>query len=161
MVATIPVTLERSVDIAAPPEAVWAIVSDLRRTPEWSPECRKLLVLGRGGRIETGATLIGINRLRLAVWPTRSVVTDVSPGRRIAWNVRTSGASWSYELEPTPTGTRLVERRDGGSGMPLVAATFTRFFLGGVSGHSDELDDHIGESLQRIKSLAEGASPRL
>lgn len=34
MAAPIPVTLERSVDIAAPPEAVWAIVSDLRRTPE-------------------------------------------------------------------------------------------------------------------------------
>lgn len=160
MAAPIPATLERSVDIAAPPETVWAIVSDLRRTPEWSPECRKLVVLGHGGRIEPGATLLALNRLRLAIWPTRSVVTDVRPERHVAWSVRSSGATWSYALEPTPTGTRLLERRDGGTGMPLVAAIFTKVFLGGVSGHSDELDDHIGHSLQRIKTLAEAGITR-
>ncbi|KGN31931.1 polyketide cyclase [Knoellia sinensis KCTC 19936] len=142
-------------DIAASPATVWGIVSDLRRTPEWSPECRRVVVLRRAGSIQPGTQLLGINRLRFAVWPTRSVVTEVSPEQRIAWNVRTSGATWSYELEPTPTGTRLVERRDGGTGMPTVAATFTRFLLGGVSGHSAELEDHIEVSLLRIKSLAE------
>lgn len=153
MPAPIPATLERSVDIAASPAEVWGIVSDVRRTPEWSPECRKVIVLG--GRVRQGAQLIGINRLRWAIWPTRSVVTAVEPKRRIAWHVRTSGARWSYELEPTATGTRLTERRHGGDGVPVVALTFTRLFLGGVSGHSDELDDHIGQSLERIKAIAE------
>ncbi|WP_281175013.1 hypothetical protein [Knoellia subterranea] len=37
----------------------------------------------------------------------------------------------------------------------MVALTFTRLFLGGGSGHSDELDDHIGQSLARIKVIAE------
>ena len=32
--------IEGSVEIAAPPATVWALVSDLRRMPEWSPQVR-------------------------------------------------------------------------------------------------------------------------
>ena len=32
---------EVSVDIAAPPERVYELVSDIRRMGEWSPECKR------------------------------------------------------------------------------------------------------------------------
>lgn len=35
-------TAEASVDIAAPPEAVWTVVADVTRTPEWSPVCHRV-----------------------------------------------------------------------------------------------------------------------
>ena len=33
--------LEATTEIDAPPAAVWALVSDLRRMPRWSPQCAK------------------------------------------------------------------------------------------------------------------------
>ncbi len=38
--------LEASVEIDASPAQAWAVLSDLRRMGEWSPECRRVRVLG-------------------------------------------------------------------------------------------------------------------
>ena len=32
--------------VESPPAAVWRVVSDVRRTGEWSPECRRVVPLG-------------------------------------------------------------------------------------------------------------------
>ena len=44
--------IEASIEIAAPPAAVWELVSDLRNMPRWSPQCRKTIV--RGGAMQRG-----------------------------------------------------------------------------------------------------------
>ena len=101
--------LEASVHVDAPPAAVWAAVGDPRRTGEWSPECRRVVVLGRGP-LRAGRVLVGVNRRRAVVWATTSRVDTYDPGREIAWTVRESATRWSYLLEPDATGTRLVQR---------------------------------------------------
>jgi uncharacterized protein YndB with AHSA1/START domain len=147
-----PIPITTSVDIAAAPEQVWAVVGDVARMPEWSPELRRLVVLGRKP-VRVGTTLLGINRRGWAVWPTTSKVVRLEPGRAVAWHTRESGATWTYELEPTTDGTRLTGRRDLGSF--TIGTTLLGPAIGGAAGHDRELEKGIRTTLGRIKSAVE------
>ena len=53
--------------IDAPPEKVWATLTDLSRMPEWSPELLKMVPLKRGG-LRLGQWYLGVNRRKAMVW---------------------------------------------------------------------------------------------
>lgn len=154
MTTTAPEALSASTEIAAPVDRVWAVLSDLRRMPEFSPELRKVIPLGRRTS-GVGIRILGINRRGLAVWPTTSRVTRWEPGRAVAWRTRESGATWVYELEATPTGgTRVTSRRvlsGYSAGTTLLAP-----LIGGAAGHDRELAEGMATTLQRIKAALEG-----
>ena len=154
-----PLPISVSVDVAASPEQVWAVVGDVRRMPEWSPELRRLAVLGRSP-VAVGTTLLGLNRRGLVAWPTSSRVTRWEPGRAVAWRTRESGATWTYELTGTGSGagsgTRLTARRDL-PGFPAGTWLLGRV-IGGGGGHDRELADGLRTTLERIKAAVE-ASP--
>jgi hypothetical protein len=149
----VPARISASVEVQAAPDAVWRVVSDLGRMPEFSPELRKAFVLGKPG---VGATIIGVNRRGLVVWPTTSKVVRWEPGRAVAWKTRESGATWVYELEGTASGTRVTGRR------VLPKFTFGTSFLGpvigGAEGHDRELADGIATTLERIRASVESAA---
>jgi len=147
-----PLPISASVEVAADPENVWTVVSDVSRMSEWSPECRKIVVLG-SPKQGPGTTFIGLNRRGWAVWPTTSKVVRYEPGKAVAWKTRESGATWSYELEPTDSGTRLTGRRDLPSytiGTKLMAP-----LIGGAGGHDEELAEGIRTTLERIRQTVE------
>jgi hypothetical protein len=144
--------LSASIDIAAPPSAVWALVSDLARTGEWSPECHRVHPLGH---IRAGCWLVGFNRRGAARWATLSRVVGYQPGQEIAWRVLTNGAVWTYRIAATPTGTRLIETRQTPNGISPFAGWFTRRFLGGQHRHDDELEAGMGAGLSQIKAIIE------
>ncbi|MGN6577536.1 MAG: SRPBCC family protein [Nocardioides sp.] len=152
-----PAPISATVDVAAAPEAVWAVVSDVTRMPEWSPELRRLYVLGGAKQPRVGMTLLGINRRGFVAWPTTSKVTRLEPGRAVAWKTRESGATWTYELEPTENGTRLTGRRD----LPkfTLGTTVLGPIIGGAEGHDRELADGIRSTLEQIKATVEASSP--
>ena len=52
-----------------PAVPVWDVVGDLTRMPEWSPELRRLRLMGRGPA-RVGSTLLGLNRRGWVAWPT-------------------------------------------------------------------------------------------
>jgi uncharacterized protein YndB with AHSA1/START domain len=147
--------LQAELEIAAPVTEVWRVVSDLRRTPEWSPECRKVIPVGT---VRAGTWLIGLNRRGSVRWPTLSRVTSWLPPAEVSWKVGTNGSVWTYRLRPTPTGTMLTETRTTPDGVGWVARAFTRLFLGGQCGHDDELESGMSSSLRQIQLLVE--SPR-
>jgi hypothetical protein len=123
---------------------------------EWSPECRKILVVG-APKSGTGTRLLGINRRGWAVWPTVSRVIGFEPERLVSWKTRESGATWTYELEPTGHGTRLTARRDLGAYTPgtrLLAPV-----IGGAAGHDEELAHGLRTTLNRIKETIEASTP--
>src|SRR3546814_7402653 len=70
---------------------------DLGRMSEFSPETVRMVPLKRGG-LRVSQWYLGINRRKYAVWPTRSVVAAVEPGRLLAWDTKSSGARWIFEL---------------------------------------------------------------
>jgi uncharacterized protein YndB with AHSA1/START domain len=146
--------LEASITIHAPPERVWALVSDVRRTGEWSPECRKVLVWG-GRRVRRGSWLTGVNRRRWVLWPTTSRIHLYDEGRAIGWTVLENRARWSYHVDPEGDETRLTERREAPDGLSALARFFATSFLGGVEEHTDELEEGIQTTLERIKAIAE------
>ena len=104
--------LRAEATIAAPPDKVWALVTDTARMPEWSPELVRMLPLKRGG-MRRGQWYLGINRRKAVVWPTRNVVAVLEPGRVVAWDTTSSGARWIWEVAPSGEGTHVVHRRPG------------------------------------------------
>jgi uncharacterized protein YndB with AHSA1/START domain len=147
--------LRAETTIDAPPEAVWAVLGDVRRMPELSPELVQMVPLKPGG-LRRGQWYLGLNRRKAVVWPTRSVVADVQKGRTMAWDTTTSGARWIWELIPEGEGTRVVHRRPVPKRVTPLSVAFARVFLGGVGGHADELEDGMARSVARLKEAVEG-----
>lgn len=145
-----PAPISATVEMKAGPEAVWKVVSDLARMPEFSPELRKAYVFGKPG---VGAHIIGINRRKAAVWPTSSKVVRWEPNRAVAWRTRESGATWVYELEPTATGTAVTGRRV--LGRFTLGTSLLGPVIGGAAGHDVELEAGIRTTLERIRSTVE------
>lgn len=146
--------LHTEIVIDAPPEKVWEVLADLRRMPEWSPELVRMFPLLRGG-LRVGQQYLGLNRRKAIVWPSRSVVALVEPGRSLAWDTRTSGARWIYELSPDGDGTRVVHRRPVPTRLTLLSRAFAPIALGGSEGHADELEAGMGQTLTRLKAAVE------
>jgi uncharacterized protein YndB with AHSA1/START domain len=149
-----PLPITASVEIDAPAERVWDVMGDLTRMPEWSPELRRLRLLG-SGPVRVGSTLLGLNRRGWVAWPTTSKVVRLEPGRAVACRTRESGATWTYELEDTPAGTRLTGRRD----LPAfrLGTAVLGPIIGGAEGHDRELAEGIRTTLGRIKTTVESS----
>jgi len=146
--------LRAETTIAATPDQVWAVLSDLDRMPELSTELVKMVPLLRGG-LRLGQQYIGINKRKWVVWPTRNKVVTFEPGKALAWHTATSGATWIYELTPEGDGTRVVHRRPVPDGLTLSSRIFAPVGLGGSRGHADELEGHLGQTLARLKDAVE------
>lgn len=144
--------LQAQIDINAPVPKVWALVSDLSRMPQWSPQCRLMKTFGP---VRQGARTINVNRRNRMFWPTTSTVNEVIPEKKLAFRVHQNNTIWSYELEPTDTGTRLVETRHAENGTTAFSNMSINALLGGVPSFERELVDGMNATLSRIKAAAE------
>jgi len=145
--------LRAEIDIDAPVGKVWSLVSDLSRMPQWSPQCRMMKLLGP---LRPGTLTLNLNRRNMLFWPTTSTITEVLPERKLAFRIPPNTSVWTYELEPTATGTRLVETRHAENGVTAVSTAVTKAALGGVDSFEKELLEGMNQSLTRIKAAAEG-----
>ncbi len=145
--------LKAEIEIEAPVDKVWDLISDLNRMPQWSPQCRKMKALGP---IRPGTRTLNLNRRGMLFWPTTSTITEVIPERKLAFRVDINHTVWTYELEPTATGTRVTESRHAENGVTTVSAVATKAALGGVDKFEGELIEGMNLSLARIKAAAEG-----
>ena len=151
-----PVT--RSVDVHAPAEAVWAIVSDLPGMGTLSPE-------STGGRWADGTTspavgavFRGTNASGSRTWSTRSTVVDSEPGRRFAFDVSSVGlpvARWSYDFVSTADGCQVTETWQDRRGR-LVALGGR--LLTGVQDRTAFTATSIEQTLARLKDRAESGA---
>ena len=89
------------------------------------------------------------------VWPTRSVVSAVEPGRMVAWDTKSSGARWIWELTPEGDGHPGGAPPAGARGLTPLGNVFAKAFLGGVGGHADELEEGMAQSVPRLKQAVE------
>jgi uncharacterized protein YndB with AHSA1/START domain len=145
--------LQAQIDINAPVARVWALVSDLSRMPQWSPQCRLMKAFGP---VRQGTRTIDFDRRNRLFWPTTSTVTEVIPEKKIAFRVNQNNTIWSYEPEPTDAGTRVVETRHAENGVKPAANMTVNALFGGVPNLERELVDGMNASLSRIKAAAEG-----
>lgn len=144
--------LQAHIDISAPPERVWALISDLKKMPQWSPQCRAMKMFGT---LREGAKTLNWNRRGLMFWPTSSTITVVEPERTLAFRVDVNGTEWSYELEPIEGGTRVTESRRAPNGIKKLSSATVNAVLGGEPNFEIELVDGMNETLARLKAAAE------
>jgi uncharacterized protein YndB with AHSA1/START domain len=105
-------TIRRSVDIAAPPEHVWALLEDVRRLPEYSESTEE--VREAPERLTTvGQEYVQVGRLLGVRLTSRWRVTAIEPGQLLS-SEGTLAAGVRYTLTQ-----RLAPLPDGGSRLAL------------------------------------------
>jgi len=102
------------IEIAATPEQVYRLISDITRMGEWSPECYRCTWLNGSGAAVSGARFRGYNKLGLYRWQTTAVITAAEEGRSFAFTTihdktGREETAWRYDLLPSPGGTLLAE----------------------------------------------------
>ncbi|MBJ7337123.1 SRPBCC family protein [Mycolicibacterium sp.] len=97
-----------SVLVDADADALYALVSDVTRMGEWSPQCRACW-WDEGAGPTVGAYFTGRNDDGTRTWETRSRVVAADSGREFAWVVNEGWVRWGFSLQPADGATRLTE----------------------------------------------------
>lgn len=148
-------TLEDSVHIDAPVATVWALVSDVCRMPEWSPQVSSTRLRDGFDSVALGTQFTNRNSEGDLVWTTHAEVVRFEPGREIAFRVEENWVIWSFTVTPDGSGTLLTQRRDAPDGVSELSLELTNGFMGGVETFTASMRAGMRETLERIKAHAE------
>jgi uncharacterized protein YndB with AHSA1/START domain len=144
-----------TVHMAAPPEKVWALVSDVTRIGEFSPETFEGEWLDGATGPAVGARFRGHvkrNEKGPTYW-TKCYVTACEPGREFAFGVGSADKPlnvWSYQLEPAGDGTDVTESFALADKLPLKVY----WTLFGWSRGKRNVND-MRRTLERVKAAVE------
>lgn len=145
-------------EIAAPADKIYAMVTDLERMGEWSPENKGGTWLGGANAAAPGAKFKGRNENGKKKWTGVVRIDEVNPPSRIAFTTIAGPfqfGTWSYDIEETPGGCRVTE-----SWQDKRNAVFSLPFLGkAVTGVADRATHNkaaIETTLANLKKVAEG-----
>lgn len=113
-------TVEVRAWVAAPPDRVWEIVSDVTLMPGMSEELRSVHWLDGAVRPAVGARFVGRSRHEsFGEWETTSHVIECEAPRALAWAVTDPArpsAVWRFRLAPKDGGTEVSEWMQMGPG---------------------------------------------
>ena len=151
-----PPELEDSIEIAASPDDVWALVGDPRRMAEWSPQVVSVRLRDGYETIEVGTEFTNRNALDELAWTTHGTVIRLDPGRELAFRISENWVIWSYTVEPSGNGTRLTVGREAPEGISNLSAEWTDKYLGGQESFTAVMRDGVRQTLEAIKAAAEG-----
>ncbi len=100
--------IRETLHVDATAEHVYAMVSDLPRMGEWSPECDRVTWRDGASGARPGAKFLGHNRVGAVRWTTFGEVVVAEPGRNLAFEV-TAGpvalSRWEYFFVPDEDGS--------------------------------------------------------
>ncbi|MFI8102772.1 SRPBCC family protein [Streptomyces sp. NPDC086023] len=165
--------LSASLHVDAAPEEVYAVVSDLGRSGEWSPECvggawisgepRTVGSVFRGENLRAD-DVVGWAPVVRGTWFTESEVVAAEPGRTFDWAMRDSAGRrqesvWGFAIAPEGTGSRLTHHFRMGSateGIKGITAEMSaerrqQFF----TEWGAKVEGDLGATLARIKDVVE------
>lgn len=151
--ATKTVRVER--EIAASPETVWALVTDVTRMGEWSPETIGAQWISSPGGPTVGARFKGRNQYGSHKWETVCTVAECEPGRSFAFDVKGGPfrvARWTYTFEPAGSGCRVIEQWDDHRGALL---TWLAPLISGTKDRAEHNHATMTETLSRLAAAAE------
>ncbi len=149
-------TLSRTVQVQAPAERVWGLVSDLPRMGDLSPENAGGTWRRGASGPAVGARFRGANRSGRRRWSTDALVTRCEPGSTFAFVVTFAGlqvAEWSYDVMQVDASSCTVtetwtDRR--GALMKGLGGLAT-----GVGDRATFTETSIAHTLAAVKAVAE------
>ena len=147
-----------SIEIAAPPAAVYALVADVTRMGEFSPVCTSAQWLD-----DDHTTFTGDNVLPEMQWTTTCRVDVAEAGEEFTFtNLGMDGSRelvrWSYTFAPAGEGTAVTERWEvlpgyGDFWASVAPNSSVEDYLDSVV---DRTHSGMAETLANIKKVAEG-----
>lgn len=145
-----------SIYVEASPAQVWDLVTDIKRTGEWSPICKECWWKEPATGVEEGAWFHGRNEANGKTWETQSLVVAAQKPKEFTWMVAGKAVRWSYTLAPEGSGTRLTESWSiPEDGFPLLEKFFGENMESELAVRRDAALSGIPETLAAIKRVAE------
>jgi uncharacterized protein YndB with AHSA1/START domain len=146
---------QATVHIQAPPEKVYAMISDVTRMGEWSPETHRCEWIDGATGPTAGARFKGSNKRGILRWSTKPTVTVADAGNEFTFEVGAPGKEdtrWSYKLTPKDGGTDLTES--------FESLRYTLLFriVSPPKRRKVQLQKGVETTLERIKQAAEGSA---
>jgi len=146
-----------SIEIAAPPDVVFDLITDVTRMGEWSPECYRCEWLDGANAAAEAVRFRGFNRRGRFRWERTAVVVTAVRGREFSFttvNDRNGRQEtrWQYTLEPSPGGTVLTES------FQFLWCSLANRAAEMFVPRGREINQGIEETLRRIKRAAEGVA---
>jgi uncharacterized protein YndB with AHSA1/START domain len=105
------VVAAKEIEVAARPEAVWDVLTDIESWPRWNPDVKSMSMQG-------GLAKGSVFRWRAGPGTITSTIEHVEPPKLIAWTGTTLGikAKHVYRLEPRD-GATLVRTEESYEGL--------------------------------------------
>lgn len=143
-----------TITVDASPDEVYAVVSDVTRMGEFSPECVRCEWIDGATGPEVGARFRGYNSAGGFEWDVPCEVTRAEPGRVFEFgaglpDLGERATIWTYTIEATDGGTRVTESFHA----PLVNVEGAP---SNFPGRSDLLLEGCQTTLAALKAAVEG-----
>ena len=143
--------VERSIEIAAPPEKIWPFLVEPEKIMQWFTLLRKFEYTGEQ-KSGVGTTFYYEEKSGPQLMKLHYVVTEWVENEKLAF-VMTSGPAkrddqiWS--IEATPAGSRFILAEDYEMPWGIIGKIMEKLLVGRIIGK------HLEEILANLKSLAE------
>lgn len=142
---------EVGVVVPASTERVWALLADLPRMGEWSPECTGCVWDDPDAALVPGRTFVGHNRWGPLRWTTRGELEVCESGRELVYVTGRGDrplTRWRYRLEPVDGGTRITESYES------LETPATMLAIERALGRARRLRRGMRETLVRLGAVA-------
>jgi|ERR1017187_1939740 hypothetical protein len=146
---------EATISVDASPEAIWAVISDVTRTGEWSGECQGGIWVGDATAPAPGVRFRGRNRRGRFRWTRLNEVIEAQPPRTLVWRTLRrapypDSVEWRLTLAQEGDTTRVDESFQVLK-LPRVMEASLWLLM---PSHRDRTSD-LAEDLNRLKALVE------
>jgi carbon monoxide dehydrogenase subunit G len=144
-----PIHVERTIEINAPPERVWAVMKDVEHWPEWTESIKSV------ERLDPGDFSIGSKaKLKIRRSPNANVwtVTELTPNRSFSWETNSGGVEGiaTHTIEPAGNGSKVTLTVD----LSGIVATLFGWMIG------PESQKNVDMEAEGLKRRAEADSPQ-
>lgn len=153
--------LDEQLEIEAPAPVVWALVADVTRMADWSPQVTSTRLAEPDAAPRVGTRFTNRNTHgEDMTWTTHAEITRYDEGRALAFRIDENHTTWSFEVEPVGEGrTLLRQRRAAPEGISDLSRELTDAFLGGQEAFTASQRAGMRATLERIRAEAETAMP--
>jgi hypothetical protein len=133
-----------TIHINAAPDDVFALVSDVTRMGEWSPETIGATWVDGATAPAVGAKFRGTNKMGPFKWSTTPTITSYEPGKLFAFDA--GGTVWCYSFTAANGGTSVTESF-------RINSTLSKLYT--LPPRKRQLIKGMQQTLERIKAAAE------